>query len=922
MTIPGLYQTPDFEVPLALIASQTDSFGFQTLDLAFPTSRFGQTPSAELVGAIVPGIDVARARAIESPACQLLNADAHATGGVLRASDLARARLMANFLVAEDPQRRLDARPVETLAHQISLVRHILDGRGLRRVLIADEVGLGKTVEAGLLLQELLTTRPGLRVLYLAPARLVRNVRREFDQLKLGFRQWTSSDADGRPTDTRLIASLHRAVHGNNRQSLIDAGPWDVLVVDECHHLSAWGARGGDTTNAFRLVRDLVRGLPPDGRLIMMSGTPHQGNQVRFRNLLSLLRCDGEDDLAIRGRVIYRTKEDVRDWNDRPLFPERIVRPPVMVDLGPSGRQWLKNIHGYFSSRPSGNASESARRASGWQCALSLQWAASSTQAGLGFLVRHAFRAGLGLNVRGLEAAVAAIRPYRNGPADEPIEQLAARIRSEVERQNREHDDGDIDDVESECDEALLIRATPTDAVRLGALLEEGTRLLQQHGDMKWRQIWDAAIEPASPEKVVLFAQPIETVCALARFLEAKSGVRPAMIIGGQSDDERQTEIERFRSPNGPRFLVSSRAGGEGINLQFARRLVHVDVPWNPMELEQRVGRVHRFGSRLPIIVDTIVTKDSREFDAYRVARRKLEQIAGTLVAPSRIEMMFSRVMSLVPPEELQDVLIASAVAPCSEDDEQRIAELVRAGFDDWMAFHDHYGKQQTAIRAISPGLAQWSDLADFCVRHAGAEPIHGLTSEDFGRHGLERSAVTGIRFGAADGFVCGDQGGTPILDGDGHLLKQLGLNTPVVANEIYRLATDPAIAGVAHFRGDQRSRELLGSGAKGILVWRVQDYQMDGRRGWVEEATRLEAICVAIDKSARQMDRTELASFVRWCQEATLRRQGGEISALGNVLKEVELSYGRAIWAPTPAERSAGKSRAVIPIFAATILD
>jgi superfamily II DNA/RNA helicase len=96
---------------------------------------------------------------------------------------------------------------------------------------------------------------------------------------------------------------------------------------------------------------------------------------------------------------------------------------------------------------------------------------------------------------------------------------------------------------------------------------------------------------------------------------------KPAMIIGGQSDAERQQQQDLFWRKDGPRFLVSSRAGGEGINLQVARRLVHIDVPWNPMELEQRVGRVHRFGSKQKIIVDTIVVKDSREADAYRVAR-------------------------------------------------------------------------------------------------------------------------------------------------------------------------------------------------------------------------------------------------------------------------------------------------------------
>src|SRR3954471_22227876 len=87
--------------------------------------------------------------------------------------------------------------------------------------------------------------------------------------------------------------------------------------------------------------------------------------------------------------------------------------------------------------------------------------------------------------------------------------------------------------------------------------------------------------------------------------------------------------------------LFPPEQAGEGLNLQVARRIVHVDVPWNPMELEQRVGRVHRFGSRRTIIVDTVVVRDSREVDTYRIAREKLHAISSTLVPVERFEALF-----------------------------------------------------------------------------------------------------------------------------------------------------------------------------------------------------------------------------------------------------------------------------------------
>ena len=196
-----------------------------------------------------------------------------------------------------------------------------------------------------------------------------------------------------------------------------------------------------------------------------------------------------------------------------------------------------------------------------------------------------------------------------------------------------------------------------------------------------------------------MFAQPIETITAFAHYLERTYGVRPAVIIGGQSDQERQEEIDRFWRPSGPQFLVSSRAGGEGINLQVARRLVHIDVPWNPMDLEQRVGRVHRFGSRATVLVDTIVMRDSREEEAYAVADQKLRMIAKALVPPDRFDALFSRVMTLIPPEELQDVLLRRRGE--SGVDVEKIAQLVQEGFNKWKAFHDKYSSEQKKISGV-----------------------------------------------------------------------------------------------------------------------------------------------------------------------------------------------------------------------------
>lgn len=101
----------------------------------------------------------------------------------------------------------------------------------------------------------------------------------------------------------------------------------------------------------------------------------------------------------------------------------------------------------------------------------------------------------------------------------------------------------------------------------------------------------------------------------------------------------------------------------------MARRLVHIDVPWNPMEMEQRVGRVHRFKSRRTILVDTLVTQQSREAHVYEVARAKLELITFEMASPDRSEAVFARVMALVPPDELLQVMGRGPLSPLSDQD-------------------------------------------------------------------------------------------------------------------------------------------------------------------------------------------------------------------------------------------------------------
>ena len=752
-----------------------DDFGQKALDLVGAPRRCADPDHREPL--FIPNVDFRHVRPVLSPAAQLVSAPTKESWLTLSAR--AQAKIFAAFLLGEDPQRRLDAQKAAALMHQMSLVQHVLSSDKLRRVLIADEVGLGKTIEAGMIVKRVLEQLPVARVLYLAPARLVRNVASEFrDKLGLDARQWVAgSRSDARLDGDRLvIASIHKAVFGENRERVVKSGPWDVVIVDECHHLSDWGEGGGKPNQSYKLAEALAGSLAADGRLILLSGTPHQGSFNRFENLVRLLSDDGKSSSGAMGRVIYRTKDRVRDWRGRPLFPRRDVRSPRVVSLGGEFHEWYEAIADLYD-RP--GATGSIGRAAGWVKGQALQWASSSVEAGLGYLVRLGMRR-LGWSTQHptLVRALERLRPYRGGAPDEDVESLFERIHREIASQIEALEDQEL------LEEEEVWRPN---AASLADVIEQGVRLLgREHSVSKWEAL-TSLLSEAGAEKVVLFAQPVETVAVVVRYLERRYGSKPAVIVGNQSDEERQEQVSRFRRSDGPQFLVSSRAGGEGLNLQVSRRLIHLDVPWNPMELEQRIGRVHRFGSRKAIIVDTLIVQGTREVDMYRIAREKLRLIATHLDA-EQFELLFSRVMSLVPPKELETLLGNAAASRVDDTEAEAIGALVRDGYAMWEEFDRRYRDQADQIRSLQPGEATWADLQHFLIRSCNAKPASDvkLTTFEFEADEIvdREELVPAIRLDEAL-FVCADTSGSAAEDERGGVVPTIGMNHPRVREHL-----------------------------------------------------------------------------------------------------------------------------------------
>jgi superfamily II DNA or RNA helicase len=603
-------------------------------------------------------------------------------------------RLFVLWLLHEDRKHLLDAYKVDQLAHQVSLLEYVKQ-QDLRRLLIADEVGLGKTIEAGMLIQWVLEASPSARVLYLAPAMLVENVYGELKRMEVPARidRYSASVStisnDALKEAQVIIASIHRAGYERNlRFWQQDSGAWDLVIVDECHHASDWSDDGSNPMKQMRLVRALVeQRLKPGGRVVLMSATPHQGNENKFRNVLRLLADKGYRDAtgslaSVAGRVVYRTKEDVRDWDNQPLFSKRRVNEPTFVQLGEDYHAWMKSIEAVFLNADAGPAA--------WRKAQALQWAASSPKAGLAYLTRLALRSGFDFDRDPvLWEAAAVLPPYRGLSADAQVEAIRGLLEKQAGKSRADTDEDD--DVADN---------SPVDPNRLAEALDGGVRLVRSDAMQTKLAPLLSWVADEAPAKFVVFASPIETVDEVRLGLERLLGEGAVVTItGGMKPYERLAQMQAFRGEN-VRVLVASKAGSEGINLQVSHRLVHFDVPWNPMEMEQRVGRVHRYGSTHTVVVDTLVVENSREAKMLRRCRARLAQIVEQLFGPKeasrKFDEMYARVMTQASGEELAALMAEEGFLTRSDE---RLDELVQAGFEGWKA-SDQALRQGSAAKA------------------------------------------------------------------------------------------------------------------------------------------------------------------------------------------------------------------------------
>jgi len=535
-------------------------------------------------------------------------------------------------------------------------------------LMIADDVGLGKTIEAGLILSELLIRRRINRVLILTPASLRIQWRDEmwskfslpFDVIDrdatLKLKRRLGVDANPWRCCSRIIASYHYLRQPDVLEQFMSACrvpensphlPWDLVIVDEVHNLMP--ASFGEDSQLCKTLRLIA---PQFEHRLFLTATPHNGHTRSFTGLLELLdpvRFTRTDDLRpaekerVKQVVLRRLKREINERTDPPRFCTR--KPPQAIELDSifsenelalikAFEEFRRKVRSVISS------ASKKRRLAG---TFAIEILGKRLLSGPMTFLDSWQRCKIGLQ-------------EEDGAGDNDVIATAKTVREEtaddLEAQQRESTAANVigswmktlaDDVEAEIeqiDEAALklsvnfnttiIEQNPSSDARFNALSSLIDNLLREDGAWK------------TDERLIVFTEYKTTLdYLLRRFRENYSGQeeRFLCLFGGMHDSEREQIKDAFNDPEANvRVLIATDAASEGLNLQStARYLLHYDCPWNPSKLEQRNGRLDRHGQARDVYVYHFASEQDSDIKFMSYLVNKVDQIKEDLGATGEL---------------------------------------------------------------------------------------------------------------------------------------------------------------------------------------------------------------------------------------------------------------------------------------------
>lgn len=581
-----------------------------------------------------------------------------------------------------DPLFAINCSVVDPLPHQVEAVYKYLLPQPKIRFLLADDTGAGKTIMTGLLLKELLMRGIIRRILIVTPGGLTKQWQEDEMGIKfnLPFTLVNRSVFSSEPTifqdKNRVVTSLD-FISREDIMNVLDKTNWDIIIFDEAHKLSAYDY--GEKTYRSRRYEAAERLASRCDHLLLLTATPHRGRADTFKRLMQLLDEDifatpelaaervkefGKD--GINKFFIRRLKEDMRDWDGQPLYKARHTQT-VSYQLSPEEKQLYDKVTSYLTTKKA-----EAADTKNIHVTLALQVMQRRLVSSI-----YAIKNTLERRWKALQGLADALNSnpslWRQRTRLDDFDNVdTIDDYDELDDQEREALDNIMDDPRKlkMFTTAKNPSEIATEAREVKSLYDLAARLYASNQEeMKYQKLKSLLTSKGviDGEKLVIFTEHKDTLIYLEQRLR-NSGYSVATIHGGMSVDERREAQCRFKTPE-VQVLIATDAAGEGVNLQFCRLLINWDIPWNPNRLEQRMGRIHRYGQEHDVLVFNLVADNTREGKVLSTLLTKLETI--------RMHLGDDRVYDVI-----QDVLKDVSL----EDIISAIFNGTSSGFSDFVA--------------------------------------------------------------------------------------------------------------------------------------------------------------------------------------------------------------------------------------------
>lgn len=542
-----------------------------------------------------------------------------------------------------DPLFAVNCSIVDPLPHQVEAVYKFLLPLPKIRFLLADDTGAGKTIMTGLLIKELLMRGTVERILIVTPGGLTKQWQE--DELLLKFnlpfklvnRSIFASDPNVFQSSDKIVTSID-FISREDVLNVAGNSHWDLIIFDEAHKLSAY-EYGSKIyfSQRYAAAQKLAQQCE---HILLLTATPHRGRMDTFKMLLQLLDEDifATEEIAntrikelehngINKFFIRRLKENMKSWDGKPLFKERFTKT-TSYELTSEEKSLYDSVTAYLIAKKA-EASQSKN--------IHVSLALSVMQRRLVSSI-FAIKNTLERRFKALQSIVEEVRKNPNlWQQRHKIEALDVDTIDDYDELEDDERDA-LENILSDPKKFKLFTTakslpeiqSETEEVKKLFLMADALYKSRQEEQkfIKLRELLTSE-KVIDGEKLVLFTEHKDTLLYLEERLK-NNGYEVVTIHGGKSVDERRQAQWDFAKPE-TQILLATDAAGEGINLQFCRLLINWDIPWNPNRLEQRMGRIHRYGQKENVLVFNMVASNTREGQVLERLLTKLDKIRESM---------------------------------------------------------------------------------------------------------------------------------------------------------------------------------------------------------------------------------------------------------------------------------------------------